>query len=391
MTAIFRSGIEVEPATFAGGVGEFGTELAGASFIQRSSTVKRSGTYSLRFFGQSYVTMQQFSATGIAMRAYFHITASPGAAGQIMGAYNATIAPLIQLGTDRKLRLFDSALIATSEFTVPIGTFDQYVELWVDVATKIVCARYNGVEWARATRTAWPADPLYNVWWGPSSSVMAGCDLYVDDLAVNTLAGEFNNGWPGASAGGVLTTWPTADAEHAASWVVNGAASLWDALNDPTPDDAATYIVETAHVASAGAGVFFSNWPVVVPASAVMFGVRGQVSVAPTPLTFAFRDPQNFGPNQTATWTVGGWQTIYPALTAERAVDGSRRLLNNGYLFPTGSVGRGRVVLVRAETTADIYVTSLWMTADFPLALTAPPVVPPYSFNQPTVLVTLEP
>ena len=383
------------------GTGEFSY---GQGAMSVDTTIKRSGSYALRYTGIGYATTTTgFNTPGAALRSYLYLSATPSAASSITGFSSTTgILAYLRLRTDRKLELYlngypaSATLLATSTFAIPTGSFEHYVELWVDRTTKIVAARYNGTEWARAVVSAF-ADPgnIDNAWFGPDQATLTGCTIYYDDLGINSLDGQHNAGWCGPSAGGVLTFWPNDNAELTPStWTVIGSVtSVADAINEVSPDDATTYIVEGSGTNGAAAGFYFPDWPLRLPASCVLFGVRGGASDVTSRLAnLQFHDAMGEGVISTnVNWNLNGWKTVYPMLTVEEAMDGTRRMLSNGYLYTSLGKGlRSRAIIVRADAfVREIRITTVWMTVDFPLALTANVI--PSARSAPQILTTLDP
>ena len=383
MTARWRSGAEIAPQTvdaeFSGG---------GLTNISQDSTIKRSGSYSLKFTGVGHNgSTRGLNMLGAAARAYIYLAGTPTTASPIIGFWSPTGATLASLAvrTDRTLALYlgyTTTLLAASTFTIPTGSFDLCLEVWVDTATRIIATRCNGTEWARVPVAAF-TEVIDAVWFGNPSGL--GTTIYFDDMAINSLAGSDNNGWPGSSAGGVLTFRPSGTAE--AGWVAVGAPTIHECVDDLAPDLGATYIRQVG--LNAAAGLYFPAWPFSVPASCAMLGLLGS-SDATTTLMIALRDPVGDSSTaDTSTTLSPGWQRRYPVATVERAWDGTRRLLNNGYLMPASSGARWRCVLIRGDAiAAQQYIDAVWMTVDFPLALAAAPV--PVPVRTATALVQLE-
>ena len=368
MTAHWRSGAEIAPHTaeteFSGGV---------LTYASQSSTIKRSGASSLKFTGAGYTaTASTLNSPGVAVRTYIYLEgSSPGAASSILSCTDAAgiILGHLRLRTDRKLELWANGytasptLLATSPFAIPLGSFEQCLELWVDRSTKLLSTRYNGAEWVRAGVTAFVATGnVTHVRVGPQEATMTGCTIYYDDMAVNSLDGPDNNSWPGPCAGGVLTFRPTGTAELL-NWILGGATTAHECLDDFAPDGFTTYIQQSGGTGSATAGLYFPTWAVPVPASCMMFGVVGTAASATT-LTVTLRDAGDaVSANYPMTLNTG-WQRAYPIAVQERAWDGSRRLLNSG----VSAAGLGRPGARAAHhpgAAATQVITTLWMTVDF--------------------------
>ena len=390
MTARWRSGAEIAPhlagAEFTSGV--FTAAAQVTSFVHR-------GTYALRFNNQGHALYQLTAPlpTGAALRVYFLRTGTvllnPT---RILGLLSAGghLASLT-LRSDFKLELnlnVPETVLAVSSVTVPSDTW-VCLELWVDTANKVVATRYNGAEWARAAVTFAAAGSVDRLFVGPEEAVPAGADMYYDDMALNSLEGPSNNGWPGPCEGGVLTFRPTGTGS-VAGWTAIGAPTPHECVDDVIPDALTTYM---QHVGSTPAGdamaLYFPVWPLAVPASCMMVGLVG-TSGSPTSLLLTLYDPVLVQSAFVGVTLVSGWNPFYPAVTRDRAWDGTRRLLNNGYLMPAAG-NPWRLLIIRNDSVAVAQgITTVWITVDFPLALAAAPVLPGRPYEA-TILATLNP
>lgn len=378
-------------------------------------TYLRFGPYALLFTGQGYVIKEDLSIPdGAAQRAYIRLNAQPLAGSRVMGLLNATgHLSSLTLRPDRRLELnldgpaAAEIVVATSPFAVPIGNYNCY-ELWCQHTTpKVIATQFNGVEWARYTPTSFAAGsgPITRPYFGPDEAATSGCNLSYVDMAVNSLVGTYNNGWPGPSGGGVQTYRPvpgTLDLTPG-SWTISGAPTVGDALDETTPNDATDYVVDGSGISGAACGFGFPDWPLRGPAAAVLFGVRGGGSVSTDCFArLQLHDPADaqlggIGPD--INWNTGGtWKSVFPALTIEEALDGTRRMISNKYLYPSAHPGlwapssRARAILVRRDSFAgrNISITAVWMSVDFPYAEPAG-LAPTATAPQPVIHATVDP
>lgn len=387
MTRIFQSGFESGTAITewpAGG------NVANLSFV---TSPVHCGAYAARFTGAGYLIGTLVTPVDAAILRWYHRidSASIGAASRLGGFMNAGghVATL-RLRTDRQLELiqdgppYGMVSMALSGFQLPINEW-FCLELLVDVPNLLVVSRYNGTGWA--TRSALvnfaAAGLIIQCYLGPDEATTTGCNQYYDDVAVNSLAGERNCFWPGMVPG-IRNYPPTADGE-VAGW---GAGTRYTEVDEAIPDDDVTYVRnDGVALPSAPLGLYFDldrDWPI----SALFIGCRA-AWIPPGSggtLRFDWHDPQDLPLTGGNITLANVWTTHYAVLNFDQAFDGSRRVLNTGYLRRAAS----RLIMLRVGGTGQIMISTVWLVVEHAMSVAAPPLPHPYP-PQPQILVELQP
>ena len=257
MARLWSSGFELNTIQGSPNFYEFdGTTSTGLSI---SSTVKRSGTYSLRCApAGSNGNVSHSEAAGSAginsaryWRIYFRVDTRPPAENTFMRLMPPTgTAMLVWLTVDSDgiLRLYDEdGQIGSASGVLSLATWYR-VELLVDrtpaAGSHIVRARLDGVEFAGSSSRN--LSTQFN-------SLRVGCNAktpseghtsglwYIDDWAVNDETGSEQVGWCGE--GSIIAIRPNAIGDSS-DWARGGSnsGSNWGQLDEVTPNDITDYV-----------------------------------------------------------------------------------------------------------------------------------------------------
>jgi hypothetical protein len=385
VSRIFQSGFESGTYISEFWAGGDGTYL---SFV---TSPIHCGNYAARFAGRGFLLGTLNPGVNAAYLRWYHLidSTSIGAASRIGALQSASgMLAALRLRTDRQLELIQDYTVSMtlSGFQIPINQW-VCLELFVDVTNQLVCARYQGQVWAnRSTAGNFAyAGPITTCLVGPDESTTSGCSQYYDDVAVNSTAGRVNCFWPGLVVGSRNYP-PTGDAET--GWSATTGTPHYQQVDEASPDTS-TYVSETAFVNGAAEGFYIDldlDWPI----SAVMVGCHVLSWAGTTAVQFRaqWNDPSNSIAIMGASVDPSlAWVTRYPVLTMEEAWDGSRRVLNSGYLRR----GYSRLIFVRLGAgDRNIALSTVWIVVEYAMPFTAQPVPHPYP-PQPQILVELEP
>lgn len=222
-----------------------------------STTIKRSGQASLRcnpsattaYISHQFKPPIESSPNDkVYIRFYLYIASAPAALTQIMIGRD-TNWPVnrvgIRLNANRTLELWDE------DQGVQLGSDSSALNLnqWYRIEVKFdnsdstsaaIIAYIDGVEFARGSRFGSAAEPNL-IRLGVITS--ATCDLYFDDVAINTGSGSFQTSLPGE--GSIVHLKPNATGDNSGG-TYTGATTGWECLDEVPPDEATTYVALTA-------------------------------------------------------------------------------------------------------------------------------------------------
>ena len=246
MARLWSSGAELNSVT--NGI-EFDTKL-GSGTTSIDSTVKRSGTYSMKIAasaqnggGERFQYSSALVEGALYVRTYFRIEVSSDVDNiGILRAIGTGGNVEVRLQADDTLILYnteDSAQIGSASSALALNTWYR-IELKVDSTAKaatLVEARIDGTAFASGTVNLADGnntvDFLGNHNVGPNSHTGT---YYHDDMAINDGTGSFQNSWPGEES--IIHLRPSAVGD-ADEWDLT---TSYENIDEVTPDDATTVI-----------------------------------------------------------------------------------------------------------------------------------------------------
>lgn len=224
MARLFTSGYELNTTT--DGV-EWTTNSVTGTTID--STIKRTGGYSLKInltSGQRSGTVMQYVASADAgphyARAYYYFTTLPTAESRVMsfksGSSSISAADRVYVTVDSSgnVKLYDEdGLIDTHTTTVTTSVWYRF-ELGIDLTgaggADICQFRLDGSQIGATNRNI-STNPLAFAVGGNFNSETVTGVWYIDDVAINSSSGSYENTWVGS--GRVAILWPNAAGDNA--------------------------------------------------------------------------------------------------------------------------------------------------------------------------------
>jgi hypothetical protein len=243
MSRLWTAGAELQTATAAI---EFSVITTTAPVVETS--IKRSGNAAWRISNaaaiEGFSQIHTASQGAFFSRFYLYLVALPTNAGTVLASWRATGARKIdvRVTTGGALQLFnaeDGAQIGSDSSALDLETWYR-IETTYDSTTltaTTTSARIDGVEFASGTIDITATPNRFTV------GIIAGdatLDYIVDDLAINSSAGSFENTWPGE--GEVIVLRP--DGNGASSQFVGSDADSTDnyLLVDEVPPSSTDYV-----------------------------------------------------------------------------------------------------------------------------------------------------
>jgi hypothetical protein len=259
MARLWSSGFELNSTTN----GVEWTGSSGSPTIQTS--VVRSGTYALNI-GSLQSTFSQFvrwqflnteAASNRYFRTYLRVATLPSAENSILlwnDSASVTGTPSVYVTIDNggELRLYDEDGQITGTTTLSIDTWYR-VEVHINTTpvggSQVVEAMVDGVTFASSsTRNIASTNSPFSFWVGGNllNEAQTTGTWYIDDVAVNSATGSFQNSWPGE--GSIIHLKPNAAGDNngfAKNGGGAGDSNNFNQVDELTPDDATSNLEST--------------------------------------------------------------------------------------------------------------------------------------------------
>ena len=252
MARLVTSGFESNSAT--AGVEECLVAVVGAVSI--SSTLARSGTYSLHLSGmtsgvRARVSYEYATGTGNGpyfFRAYVNFVTFPTAENNFFswGTVATGGGAGITVSSSGQLQLYAAGAAPVGSASSALNLNQWYrIEVWMDrtpaSGSRVLKAAIDGVEFASSSTLATLTQGDYFVIGGNLSvETQTQGEWYFDDIAVNDNTGSFQTSYPGA--GNIISQHPNGAGDSTA-WTPKSGTN-WSQVDEVTPDGATSYVTD---------------------------------------------------------------------------------------------------------------------------------------------------
>lgn len=249
MGRLFTCGFENQDVLTTGANNREWSYIVDGSALSISTSVKRSGSASLRINQVSnemnmYHTLTSYP-TEIYFRFYIYIVSLPSSNMELMRTYTSSsvYASRLRLNTDGSIDLQGRVgttltKMGSSSPVLALNTWhclEGYVK--VNATTWNYAARLNYTEFASGSDASQSSTTLSRFY---LISDTYDCEYYIDDMAINDAAGSYQNSYPGN--GHVVHLRPNAAGDNN-----NCSSGDYTSIDEITPDDATSYAIFDAN------------------------------------------------------------------------------------------------------------------------------------------------